>query len=201
MCAGRLLLFLCFNRRIPTDGPHPPTSCHSSGSPESEGCSPAGGGMPSSAPPPSDLGLPNPPQTQDPGWRGVGGAASSSMAATGASAPSPPKPPRLSSTQIWEANWTIKLSSEETRSLETAGIYKREIFAFKTFKLYMAGQARPRGRVDGRKRGAWAPGGRGWGLLGRGNTGCWGSTEALRLAVLNFSATGGNPHPPVPASH
>lgn len=32
-------------------------------------------------------------------------------------------------------------------SLETAGIYKREIFAFKTFKLYMAGPGRGRERV------------------------------------------------------
>ena len=35
------------------------------------------------------------------------------------------------------------------------------------------------------------PGGQRLGVGGRGSTGCWGSTEAPRLAVLNFSATGG----------
>ena len=146
MCAGRLLLFLCFNRRIPTEAPAPPPPAAPPGAQNLKGAPQLGEGRPP-PPPASDLELPNPPQTQDPGWGG-----SFQLHSGCRSQPSlPPKPPRLSSTQIWEANWTIKLSSEETRSLETAGIYKREIFAFKTFKLYMAGQAKPRGKVDGRE--------------------------------------------------
>ena len=43
------------------------------------------------------------------------------------------------------------------------------------------------------------PGGQRLGVGGRGSTGCWGSTEAPRLAVLNFSATGGT-SPPTPSS-
>lgn len=64
--------------------------------------------------------------------------------------PSRAQPPAgVRAGQIWEANWTIKLSREQSRSLETAGIHKREIFAFKTFKLYMAGPGRGRGRMGG----------------------------------------------------
>jgi hypothetical protein len=44
----------------------------------------------------------------------------------------------------------MKLSKEKSHSLETAGIYKREIFAFKTFKLYMAGPGPGRGGRGGR---------------------------------------------------
>ena len=184
-CArGRLLLFLCFNRRIPTDGPRtpPPAPAAPPGAQNPKGAPRAGGGSPSPVPPPCDSGLPNLPQTQDPGW---GGAASSSTAAAGASAPLPAKPPRLSSTQIWEANWTIKLSSEETRSLETAGIYKREIFAFKTFKLYMAGQAKPRGRVDGREvLGPWGAEAGGWGERQHRLLGVHGGPEAGSFEFL-----------------
>lgn len=84
--------------------------------------------------------LPNPPQHGTLGdsfqlWNHHRGLCFPPPSATPLSAPLPPVPPRLSSTLIQEANWTIKLSSEETCSLETAGIYKREIFAFKTFKL------------------------------------------------------------------
>lgn len=43
----------------------------------------------------------------------------------------------------------MKLSKEKSHSLETAGIYKREIFAFKTFKLYMAGPGPGRGGKGG----------------------------------------------------
>lgn len=89
-----------------------------------------------------------------------------------AQSPAPPAP-QLSSTQIWEANWTMKLSREESRSLETAGIYKREIFAFKTFKLYMAGPGP--GRGGGGRRGVFGPS-RGQRLLG----------EALGRLVLDL---------------
>lgn len=67
----------------------------------------------------------------------------------------------------------MKLSREESRSLETAGIYKREIFAFKTFKLYMAGPGPGRGGGGG--RGVFGPS-RGQRLLG----------EALERLVLDL---------------
>lgn len=66
------------------------------------------------------------------------------------------------------------MSCKETRSLETAGIYKREIFAFKTFKLYTAGPGQG--------------GGRGWSREGG---------QPLLGVHRGFSATADSPpHPP-----
>lgn len=170
--------FYVLIEEYPLTAPTPPSSCRSSRSPESEGC-----------PLPVTQGSPTHPRHRTQG----GGGQLPAPRRPREPAPLPPKPPRLSSTQIWEANWTIKLSSEEMRSLETAGIYKREIFAFKTFKLYMAGQAKPRGRVNGREvLGPWGAEAGGWGERQHRLLGVHGGPEAGSFEFLCHR------HPPTP---
>lgn len=170
--------FYVLIEEYPLTAPTPPSSCRSSQSPESEGC-----------PLPVTQGSPTHPRHRTQG----GGGQLPAPRRPREPAPLPPKPPRLSSTQIWEANWTIKLSSEEMRSLETAGIYKREIFAFKTFKLYMAGQAKPRGRVNGREvLGPWGAEAGGWGERQHRLLGVHGGPEAGSFEFLCHR------HPPTP---